>query len=297
MEDLLERTYIWSLGSGLRVALMIVIGLVFHRLLRIAINRFQTHLEKSDPSGEARKRATTLGSIIRTVSIIIVLIIVTLMILSELGLNLAPLIAAAGIGGLAVGFGAQNLVRDVISGFFLIIENQVRVGDVVNINDKGGVVENITLRIIRLRDLQGTVHFIPHGQVTLVSNMTKDYSRYVFDVGVAYRENVDEVIKILQEIGDQLINDPEYQPVILEPLEIMGLDRFEDSAVIIRARITTLPIQQWRVGREFNKRMKKIFDERGIEIPFPHRTIYMGELKGETTPPLNINIESSTLSK
>jgi moderate conductance mechanosensitive channel len=219
------------------------------------------------------------------------------MILSELGINLAPLIAAAGIGGLAIGFGAQNLVRDVISGFFLIIENQVRVGDVVNINNKGGVVENITLRIIRLRDLHGTVHFIPHGQVTLVSNLTKDYSRYVFDVGVAYREDVDEVIGVLQEIGDGLANDPDFKSVILEPLEIMGLDRFEDSAIIIRARITTLPIQQWRVGREFNKRMKKVFDQRGIEIPFPHRTIYMGELKDEPSPPLNIKLESDTLDK
>jgi moderate conductance mechanosensitive channel len=297
MEELLEKTYTWFLESGLRLLLIIIVGLVILRILRIVIVRFQNHLEKSDPSGEAHKRATTLGTIIRTLGVILIIIVVALMILSELGINLAPLIAAAGIGGLAIGFGAQNLVRDVISGFFLIIENQVRVGDVVNINNKGGVVENITLRIIRLRDLHGTVHFIPHGQVTLVSNLTKDYSRYVFDVGVAYREDVDEVIGVLQEIGDGLANDPDFKSVILEPLEIMGLDRFEDSAIIIRARITTLPIQQWRVGREFNKRMKKVFDQRGIEIPFPHRTIYMGELKDEPSPPLNIKLESDTLDK
>ena len=203
-------------------------------------------------------------------------------------MQIGPIIATLGIGGLAIGFGAQFLVRDLISGFFIIMENQIRVGDVVSINDKGGVVEMITLRIVRLRDLHGVVHYIPHGQITVVSNMTKDYGRYVFDVGIAYRENVDEVIEILKEIGDELLKDPEYRGVIIEPLEILGLDRFEDSAVVVRARITTKPIQQWRVGREFNKRMKKVFDERGIEIPFPHRTIYMGVLKDETAPPLNV---------
>jgi moderate conductance mechanosensitive channel len=187
-------------------------------------------------------------------------------------------------------------VRDVISGFFIIIENQIRVGDVVNINGKGGVVELITLRIVRLRDLHGSVHYIPHGQITAVTNMTKDYGRYVFDVGIAYREDVDQVIEILKEIGDNLINDPEYRDVIVEPLEIMGLDRFDDSAVVIRARITTRPIQQWRVGREFNKRMKKVFDERGIEIPFPHRTIYMGVDKNNSAPPVHVKMEEKAKS-
>lgn len=287
----------WLMDSGIRVVLILIIAYIVIRLLKIIIQRFQTNLEKGDPSGEAGKRAQTLGNLLRTATLIIILVVAIIMSLSELGVQIGPIIATLGIGGLAIGFGAQFLVRDLISGFFIIMENQIRVGDVVSINDKGGVVEMISLRIVRLRDLQGVVHYIPHGQITVVSNMTKDYGRYVFDVGIAYRENVDEVIEILKEIGDELLKDPEYRDVIVEPLEILGLDRFEDSAVVVRARITTRPIQQWRVGREFNKRMKKVFDERGIEIPFPHRTIYMGVLKDETAPPLNVKEQKDIKSK
>jgi moderate conductance mechanosensitive channel len=297
MEDYLNAAIPWLLGSGIRIGLILLGGFAIHSILRVGIRRFQSRLEISDPGGEASKRAATLGSILRTVSAIIILLVALLMVLTEMGVNPAPLIAAAGIGGLAIGFGAQNLVRDVISGFFIIVENQIRMGDVVNINGKGGVVERITLRMVRLRDLHGVVHYIPHGQITMVSNMTKDYGRYVFDIGIAYREDVDEVIGILQQIGEGLVNDPEYKDVIIEPLEIMGLDRFEDSAVMIRARITTRPIQQWRVGREFNKRMKKVFDERGIEIPFPHRTVYMGVPKDEPPPPLHVTVDEAAKSQ
>jgi moderate conductance mechanosensitive channel len=297
MDAYLESITAWMVNHGIRIILILVVGYVVYRLLNLVIKRFRLHLEKDDPFGEASKRANTLAAILRTIAFIVVSIVVFMTILTEMGVNPAPLLAAAGIGGLAVGFGAQNLVRDVISGFFIIAENQIRMGDVVNINGKGGVVEKLTLRIVRLRDLHGAVHYIPHGQITMVTNLTKDYGRYVFDVGVAYRENVDEVIDILKEIGDQILNDPEYRDVIVEPLEILGLDRFEDSAVIVRARITTRPIQQWRVGREFNKRMKKAFDERGIEIPFPHRTVYMGELKDQPAPPLRVTMNGKEKAK
>ncbi len=297
MEDFMDDAVEWLLDSGVRILLIFLAAYVLNRILKIAIKRFQTNLEKSDPTGEAGKRANTLGTLLRTIAIVAILIVAVMMALAELGVQIGPMIAALGIGGLAIGFGAQNLVRDIISGFFIIIENQIRVGDVVNINGKGGVVEVITLRIVRLRDLHGAVHYIPHGQITLVTNMTKDYGRYLFDVGVAYREDVDEVIEILKEIGDKLVNDPEYSDVIVEPLEVMGLDRFDDSAVVIRARITTRPIQQWRVGREFNKRMKKAFDERGIEIPFPHRTIYMGVMKDESSPPLHVKVDENRKPK
>ncbi len=293
MENYLENITEWFLRSGIKILIILAVAYILNIIIKLSIKRFQSNLEKSDPGGEAGKRAATLGSLLRTVTVILILLVAVMMSLSELGVQIGPMIAALGIGGLAIGFGAQNLVRDIISGFFIIVENQIRVGDVVNINGKGGVVERITLRIVRLRDLHGSVHYIPHGQITLVTNMTKDYGRYVFDVGIAYRENVDEVIEILKEIGDQLIQDPDYRDVIVEPLEIMGLDRFEDSAVIIRARITTRPIQQWRVGREFNKRMKKVFDERGIEIPFPHRTVYMGVLKDESSPPLHVKVDEN----
>jgi moderate conductance mechanosensitive channel len=296
MENFTDRAVVWLLDSGIKIFLIFFTAYILNRILKIAIKRFQTNLEKNDPTGEAGKRANTLGTLLRTIAIVAILLVAIMMVLSELGVQVGPMIAALGIGGLAIGFGAQNLVRDVISGFFIIIENQIRVGDVVNINGKGGVVELITLRIVRLRDLHGSVHYIPHGQITAVTNMTKDYGRYVFDIGIAYREDVDQVIEILKEIGDNLVNDPEYRDVIVEPLEIMGLDRFDDSAVIIRARITTRPIHQWRVGREFNKRMKKVFDAHGIEIPFPHRTIYMGVDKDNSAPPIHVKMEEKPKS-
>ena len=211
-------------------------------------------------------------------------------ILGQLGVNITPILAGAGIAGLAVGFGAQSLVKDFINGLFLLFEGSVAVGDVVIINGTGGLVEGVTLRTIKMRDLAGNVHVIPNGSVDMITNMTKEYSRYVFDVGVAYREDVDEVTGILKEIGESMQNDPEYRDDILEPLEILGVDRFDDSAVVIKARITTRRIKQWRIGREFNRRMKKVFDERGIEIPFPHRTVYWGEPKTGEAPPLEVQL-------
>jgi small conductance mechanosensitive channel len=176
------------------------------------------------------------------------------------------------------------VVKDVISGFFLLLENQVRVGDVVVIGGTGGLVEAITLRTLVLRDLAGNVHIIPHGGVNQVTNMTKDYSRCVFDVGVAYREDPDHVMAVLQEIGAELQRDPAFSPDILAPLEMLGVDKLDDSAVIIKCRMTTKPIQQWRIAREMNRRIKKTFDARGIEIPFPHRTLYWGVAKDGTAP-------------
>jgi len=212
------------------------------------------------------------------------------LVLNQSGVNVTPILAGAGIVGLAVGFGAQSLVKDFINGLFLLFEDSVAVGDVVIINGTGGLVEAVTLRTIKMRDLAGNVHVVPNGSVNMITNMTKEYSRYVFDVGVAYRENVDEVMAILKEIGESMQNDPEYKDDILEPLEILGVDKFDDSAVVIKARIATKPIKQWKVGREFNRRMKKIFDERGIEIPFPHRTMYWGEPKTGQAPPLAIQL-------
>jgi small conductance mechanosensitive channel len=188
-----------------------------------------------------------------------------------------PILTGVGIGGLAIGFGAQNLVRDLITGFFIILENQVRVGDVAIINGTGGFVEEIRLRTIVLRGLDGTVHVIPNGAITELSNMTKDFSYYVIDLGVAYKENVDRVMDVLKEIGEELQNDPAFADKILGPLEILGVDDFADSAVIIKVRIKTNPIQQWTVGRELRRRIKNTFDAQGIEIPFPHLSLYMGE--------------------
>jgi small conductance mechanosensitive channel len=218
-------------------------------------------------------------------------------VLSQVGLNITPILAGAGIVGLAVGFGAQSLVKDFISGLFMLFEDSVAVGDVVVINGTGGLVEAVTLRTVKMRDLAGNVHVIPNGTVDMITNMTKEYSRYVFEVGVAYREDVDEVMEVLLGIGKSMEEDPVFKDDIIGPLEVLGVDKFDDSAVVIKARITTKPIQQWRIGREFNRRMKKVFDEKNIEIPFPHRTIYWGEPKTGQAPPVAVQLSGELASE
>jgi small conductance mechanosensitive channel len=216
-----------------------------------------------------------------------------MMVMNEIGIAIGPILAAAGIVGLAVGFGAQNLVQDVISGFFILMEDQIRVGDVIQTAGKGGLVEKVNLRMTVLRDLAGNVHFIRNGKIDIVTNMTKDFSRFVFEIGVAYREDVDEVIEVIKKVDEELRNDPAYSHDILEPIEVLGLDQFADSALIIKARTKTVPIQQWRIGREFNRRLKKKFDELNIEIPFPHRTVYMGQDKQGQAPALHVKKDAS----
>jgi small conductance mechanosensitive channel len=199
------------------------------------------------------------------------------MVLNQLEIDIMPILTGAGIVGLAVGFGAQTLVKDLIAGFFLTFEDQVRVGDVAVINGTGGLVEAINLRTIVLRDLEGTVHVFPNGSIERLSNRTKDYSYFVLDLGVSYREQPDTVFAVLREIGQELAADPVFGSTILEPLEILGVDDLGESQVTIKLRIKTLPIKQWEVGRELRRRIKVTFDARGIEIPFPHVSLYFGE--------------------
>jgi small conductance mechanosensitive channel len=214
-------------------------------------------------------------------------------ILGELGVEIGPVLAAAGIAGLAVGFGAQSLVKDVINGFFILLEDQIRVGDVVKVAGQGGVVEKVNLKMTVLRDFSGNVHYVPNGSIDLVTNMTKEYSRYVFEIGVAYREDVDEVSAVIREVDEDLRNDPDFCQDILEPIEVFGLDQFGDSALIIKARVKTKPIKQWRVAREFNRRLKRKFDEKNIEIPFPHVTLYMGQDKQGEAAPMRVTMKQS----
>lgn len=225
------------------------------------------------PSG----RTKTLLTITRKALLMLLSIFGTLMVLSELGLDIAPLLAGAGVLGLAVGFGSQKLVQDVITGIFILLEDQISVGDVIRTADHSGQVEAVSIRTVRLRDVTGTVHTIPYSAISTVSNLTRDFSYYVLNVGVAYSENVDEVMDELKNLGEALRQDTEFGPSILEPIEVMGVDTLADSAVIIKARIKTVPNQQWWIGREFNRRMKNRFDELGIEIPFPHTKVYFGQ--------------------
>jgi small conductance mechanosensitive channel len=244
----------------------------------------QRLIEPGATGQEVSKQRRTLVPLVGAVAKYGAMIGGGLIVLYELGLNITPLLAGVGIFSLAIGFGAQTLVKDIINGLFILFEDSISVGDVAVINGTGGLVEGVNLRTIRLRDEQGNVHIIPNSQVEKITNMTKEFSFYVLDVAVAYHEDTDEVVAALQEIDADMRTDPAFAPDMLAPIEIWGVDRFDDSAVIIKARLKTRPIRQWYVGREFNRRMKKLFDARGIEIPFPHRTIYWGEPKGGKAP-------------
>lgn len=268
--------------GAIRILLILFLAWVVTIVTKKLLKKMKAHLlEKSrfagELSAEASKRAETLTHLISQALLIALWIVITLIILKEIGVEIGPILASVGILGLAVGFGAQNLVRDVISGFFFILEDQVRVGDVAVVNGTGGLVEEINFRTIVLRDLEGVVHVFPNGTVTSLSNMTKTWSGYVFNLGVAYKEDTDRVIEVILQVGEVLKNDETYGPLMIEPLEIFGVDKFDDSAVTIKGRIKTKPLQQWLVGREFLRRVKYAFDAQGIEIPFPHRTVYFGE--------------------
>lgn len=259
--------------------LFIIVGTYLGlKAVYLAINRFAAHLKKrvGEETHERIRQIDTLASTLRKIVIAVGIVIAGLMLLKEINVDIRPILTAAGIGGIALGFGAQALVRDIISGFFLVIENQVRIGDVVKIGDKSGLVEAINMRTIVLRDLEGVVHIIPNGSIQTISNMTKEWSRYIIDIAVAYKEDLDQVMDVLTQTGKDLQEDGQFGGYITEPIEILGVDNFADSAVIIKIMITTKPLKQWEVGRELRRRIKKAFDRHNIEIPFPHRTIYWG---------------------
>ncbi len=280
----------WLITRGLEVLVILVLAFIVLRVARIIINRIFGAVKGMEKDEEMHKRTNTLAVTIGHAVTVTVAGTALIMIIQQLGVNIGPVLAAAGVVGLAVGFGAQTLVQDVITGFFILMEDQIRVGDVVNINGNGGLVEKVNLRLTVLRDFDGTVHYIRNGKIDMVSNMTKTFSYYVFDIGVAYRENTDEVVRLIGEVDQDMRADNNFSGDIIEPLEIVGVDKFDSSAVVIKARIKTKPIKQWRIGREYNRRLKMKFDEHNIEIPFPHLTVYMGQDKAGQSPPLHVNI-------
>jgi moderate conductance mechanosensitive channel len=267
----------WVARTGLRIAVILVAAFAIVRVTTAVANRAQQDLSSGTGADalERQKRAKTVAGIVRGGLSVLVWTTATLMILRELEMDITPVLTGAGILGLAIGFGAQTLVRDVISGFFLIVEDQVRVGDVAQVNGTGGLVEQINLRTIVLRDYSGIVHIFPNGSITTMSNLTKDFSFYVIDLGVDYAEDTDRVVQAARDAADELMHDPAYAPNILAPLEVAGVDNFADSQVTVRMRIKTVPLKQWEVGRELRRRLKKTFDARGITIPFPQRTLHI----------------------
>ena len=278
-------------GHVLTVAFITGGAFIAWELLSMLVERY---LEERDEEGELVQRGARIRTflpLVRNVVRIVLLVLVVMVVLSELGIAIGPLLAGAGVVGLAISFGAQSLVKDVISGFFVLLEDTISVGDVVDLGGHAGVVESMSIRSVRLRDVGGNVHTVPFGEVASVLNMTKDYSYALMEVGISYNEDVDAVVDVLREIGAGMQADEEFGPVILEPLDVLGLDSFGDSSVNVRIRLKTLPTRQWAVRREFQRRMKRAFDELGIEIPFPHQTLYFGVDKSGSAPAARIVLE------
>ncbi len=274
-------------GGLIRSAVIIVLALIVYRLITLFTRRLYRHeAREEDPLVKRvrEQRAQTVAGLLNNVALVTMSVIVFLLVLSSFGLEIGPLLATAGIAGLAISFGAQSVVKDVITGAMIIMEGQYAIGDVVKVGDVSGLVEKINLRTTVLRDIRGVVHIIPNGEIAVLSNMTKGWSRAVLDIGVAYKEDVDRVMAVLREIGAELRADPEWGPLMMEDVEIAGVDAFGDSAVVIRMLAKTLPLKQWNVGRELRRRIKNRFDAEGIEIPFPHVTFYWGE--GQLPPAL-----------
>lgn len=276
-EFLGEGTAGRALAGLLNIVLILAVATALWEVLNTLIEQA---MRRAD-AGNNGNRLKTLLPIARNFLLLVLICLFTLVILSEIGVDIMPLLAGAGIFGIAIGFGAQTFVKDLLTGFTIIFEDLIQVGDVIKVGGHTGAVERITIRKIQLRDLSGIVYTVPFSEITTVENWTKNFSYYVMDIGVAYRESPDEVIGYLREIDESMRNDERFGRLILEPLEILGVDRFADSAVVIKARIKTLPVKQWEVGREFNRRIKYKFDEKKVEIPFPHRTVYYREDKGD----------------
>ena len=275
----------WSalVGSELipklgQVLFILVLSFAAYRVLRFFTKRLQREVEEEDlvRKRQREQRAQTVASLLNNVGAISISVIAGLMIIGAF-MPIGPLLAGVGVLGLALSFGAQSLVKDLISGAFMLIEGQFAVGDVVRVKDTAGLVEKITLRTIVLRDINGVVHIIPNGTVDTLSNLTKSWSRAVLEIGVAYKEDVDRVMAHMFDVAWDLWKDPDWAPLIPEEPEIPGVERFDESAVTIRIMFKTLPLKQWNVAREYRRRIKKRFDAEGIEIPFPHRTFYWGD--------------------
>lgn len=267
-----------------RIAFIILLAFASYRLLKLFTRRLQREVDEPDLVRKRlrEQRSQTVASLLNNVGLMVIAGLAILMVLATF-IEIGPLLAGVGVLGLAVSFGAQSLVKDLIAGAFMLVEGQFAVGDVVRVKDTAGMVEKITLRTTVLRDIQGVVHIIPNGTVETLSNLTKSWSRAVLEIGVAYKEDVDRVMAVMLDEALQMAEDPDWKPLIVEEPVVPGVERFDDSAVTIRVTFKTLPLKQWDVAREYRRRIKNRFDAEGIEIPFPHRTLYWG---GEQNPGL-----------
>jgi small conductance mechanosensitive channel len=272
--DELVRAWLPELKSALRILAILIVAWVAQAVLGRVLRRLRAMLAARSTDREESKRIETLARVLRYTLAVVIMLVTGMLVLNELGVSIAPILGAAGVVGVAVGFGAQSLIKDYFNGFFILVENQIRVGDVVAIADKGGLVEEITLRRVKLRDYDGSVHYVPNGLITTVTNRSTEFANAVVDVGIAYRSSIDAAFDALRQVARELRADPGFAPRILDDLEIAGVENLADSAIVIRCRIRVVPLEQWTVRRELLKRVKEAFDRNGIEIPFPQRTVH-----------------------
>ena len=282
---------ILSLGipvTLIRVSIILALAWLLMALSQKLIRLFRNYMNTHATSAEEKRRIETLARVFRYIATVLMSLVAGMLVLSEVGISIAPILGAAGVVGLAVGFGAQSLIKDFFNGFFMLLENQIRQGDVVEVCGKTGTVEDVNLRYVRLRDFEGSVHYVPNGQITTVTNKSRGYAYALIDVGIAYRENIDEVCEVMREVAGKLRKTEKYGAKILEDLEIAGVQDWADSAVILRCRFKTVALDQWDVRREYLRHLKEAFDAHGIEIPYPHLTLYAGQDKNGNAPAFRI---------
>ena len=260
------------IAAGIKAAFIILLAFISYRVVKLLTRRMDREIEEEDPIVKRvrEQRAKTLAALLNNIALVIIIAIAVIMIIRGFGIDVGPLLATAGVVGLAISFGAQSLVKDVISGAFILLEGQYGIGDVVRIGTTAGLVEKITLRTTILRDVEGVVHIIPNGQIDKVSNLTKTWSRAVLDVGIAYHEDVDRALSVLRAVGLEMRADANWEPLLIDDPEVLGVEKLADSGVVLRIMAKTIPLKQWEVARELRRRIKNRFDREGIEIPFPH---------------------------
>lgn len=257
-----------------KVLLILTLAWLLFGVLKRVIRLSHMRLRMRAENAEEVRRIDTLERVIIYALTVVVGVMAVMLVLSEFGISIAPLLATAGVAGLAVGFGAQSLVKDYFTGFVMLVENQIRVGDVVEVSGKAGVVQELTLRYVQLRDYEGAVHYVPNGTIVTVTNRSRGFAYAVMDTGIAYKEDIDLVYTVMRETAAELRADPEFAARIMDDLEISGVDQWAESAVMIKSRIKTIALEQWAVRREYLRRLKLAFDRHGIEIPFPQRTVH-----------------------
>jgi len=280
--------YLHLSSELLRVIVILLLAWLLLGMSRKLIRIFRNYMNSRTDSAEEIRRIETLARVFRYVATVVITLVAGMLALSELGISIAPILGAAGVVGIAVGFGAQSLIKDFFNGLFILVENQIRQGDVVEICDKTGVVEEVTLRYIQLRDFEGSVHFVPNSLITTVTNKSRGFAYAVIDVSIAYRESVDEAFEVMREVGAQMRTSEAFAARIVEDIDIAGVQDWADSAVVLRCRFKVIPLEQWGVRREFLHRLKEAFDARGIEIPYPHLTLYAGQDKHGGAPAFRV---------